>query len=257
MLVLHTPVSAAQPDLHLSTDPTAIAGPMVVAALQRAQAQRGRCLLVIGGGEAMDPLLGWLRGHVPSALYRSLQVIVSDEPAHRFEAPDPGRWQELPTDSTLRQLMDRWLAHVPLDPRRILPLSLGGSAEQECLRAGRQLQQWLREPADVALVAAGQQGSLLGMTAGHAGLDVEDVCLVQHGEPARISVTPAVLRRSRHLFVLATGEAVAAPLAELWHGQQGPALAHLLPHPACYVIADPAAASRLWPQPPLPIRADA
>lgn len=258
MLVLHTPVTADRPDLHLSTDPAAVAGPLVAAALLRAQRLRGRCTLIVSADPALESVLRWLRAHLPHDIYRSLQVVVSDDVAERFATPEPGHWQDLPAASALRQLMALWLAHVPLDPRRILPMALGGAAPDECVRAGRQLQQWLREPADVALVAAGNAGALLGMEAGHPGLAVDDICLVQHGEPARVSVTPALLRQARHLFVVARGAGCADALQAMWMGQGEPtALGSLLPHAACYVVADLEAAVKLWPQPPLPPAADA
>ena len=156
MIIVHecTPMPAEMgvPTVHVVPDVAAAAGPWIAKAVTQVIQQTGRCRLALAGGSTPGPTYRWLRDHLATELYGQLWVTLTDERALRYDALPPERWAELPADSNLRLVMAEWLAHVGMDPRRILPLTLGGAAGPECVRFGQEFMQKIGGGIDVAVL---------------------------------------------------------------------------------------------------------
>jgi 6-phosphogluconolactonase/glucosamine-6-phosphate isomerase/deaminase len=101
---------------------------------------------------------------------------------------------------------------------------------------------------DVVALPIGPDGALGSLAAGAAALDdprwVAVIPSTAAGEPARVTVTPALLAHARHVVVTATGPEVAAPVTAALRAGIGPA-ARVLPSGRVTWIVDHAAAGAL------------
>ena len=246
MIVVHdsaqlTPDQGA-PTVHVVPDVAAAAGPWVMRAVSQVIERTGRCRLALAGGSTPGPTYRWLRDHLPHHLYGQLWVTLSDERALRYDALQPEQWADLPSDSNLRLVMEHWLAHVPMDPKRILPMTLGGPPEGECVRFGREFLRHCNGEIDVAVLGVGADGHIASLFADHPALEVDDVCLLVQDSPKppaqRISLTGKVLHGASHIVVLAEGEAKATVLAAVYQGDRRLPVGRLLPHRDLHWVID-------------------
>lgn len=248
MIVVHDSSQVSQelgaPTVHIVPDIAAAAGPWIVRAVTEVIHRTGRCRLALAGGSTPGPTYHWLSQHLPHELYGQLWVTLTDERALRFDAVQPEQWADLPHDSNLRLVMDQWLARVPMDPRRILPMTLGGPPAEECVRFGRQFLQHCEGAVDVAVLGVGADGHIASLFAEHPALEAEDVCLLVHDSPKppaeRISLTGKVLHGASHVVVLAEGKAKAEVLGAVYRGDRRLPVGRLLPHRDLHWVVDKA-----------------
>ncbi len=246
MIIVHecTPMPAEMgvPTVHVVPDVAAAAGPWIAKAVTQVIQQTGRCRLALAGGSTPGPTYRWLRDHLATELYGQLWVTLTDERALRYDALPPERWAELPADSNLRLVMAEWLAHVGMDPRRILPLTLGGAAGPECVRFGQEFMQKIGGGIDVAVLGVGADGHIASLFPSHPALEVQDICLVVHDSPKppaeRISLTGMVLHGASHVVVLAEGKAKAEVLGAVYRGDRQLPVGRLLPHRDLHWVVD-------------------
>jgi 6-phosphogluconolactonase/glucosamine-6-phosphate isomerase/deaminase len=101
---------------------------------------------------------------------------------------------------------------------------------------------------DVVVLGIGSDGALGALGPGCAALDAAGwaaaVPSAIAGEPARVSITPALLARARHVIVTAAGPDTAAAVASALRDGHGPA-ARVLPSARVTWVVDRAAASVL------------
>lgn len=246
MIIVHefkpVPAELGEPTVHVVPDVALAAGPLIARAIAEVIRQTGRCRLALAGGSTPAPTYQWLRDNLPHDQYGQLWVTLSDERALRFEPVEPEQWADLPQDSNLRLAMEHWLAHVPLDPRRILPMTLGGPAAEECVRFGREFLQSCGGGIDVAVLGVGADGHIASLFPEHPALEVDDLCLVVHDSPKpppeRISLTGRVLHDARHIVVLAEGKGKAEVLGAVYRGDRQLPVGRLLPHRDLHWVVD-------------------
>lgn len=218
-LVLH---AAERPDVHVADALAPAYGPLIADAIERSILATGRCRLGLSGGGTPGPVYAWLRQHLPARCYGQLLVTFVDERHLPVSDATPGAWQAFDAESNLRGAYEAWLAHVPLSPDRVLPMSLGGALEAELLRFGRAFQAQFEGGLDVAILGAGPDGHVASLFPDHPGLDVDDVCLAVHDSPKpprqRISLALPVLQRAGVAFVLASGVAKQEMLSRAYAG---------------------------------------
>ena len=176
-----------------------------------------------------------------------------------LDAPTgPGEWRSFHSESNVRLAYEHWLAHVPLDPARVLPMSLGGAIGPQILRFGRAFMTQFDGQLDVAILGAGPDGHIASLFPDHPGLDVVDVCFAVHDSPKppreRISLTLPTLNQTAFTFVLARGEAKAAMLELAYDGASELPLARLCPDGSYHWVLRRDAATKIvarWrdPQP--------
>jgi len=226
VIVLHRRApGSVQPVVHVSADVPTDAAELLCGAILAAVRRNGRCRLALSGGSTPGPIFAWLRDHLPAAIYPQLCVTWADERVLPCAPRSAGDWQAFDPDSNLRLAYDRWLAHVPIDTRHVLPMALSDDARAETLRFGRAFRQQFDGAIDVALLGVGPDGHVASLFPGHPGCDVDDLCLAVHDSPKppaeRITLALPVLDRARVVVVAATGANKAAILGEAWTGASG------------------------------------
>lgn len=250
MIVLHNQSSASAPQRVIHVGNIAqIAGPLVAEAIKRTIHKSGRCRLGLCGGSTPAATYAWLREHLPDDAYRQLWVTWVDERALPGTPTQPGDWQAFHEDTNIHLAAEQWLAHVPIPPHQVLPMTLGGDAASECLRFGRSFQQEWNGELDIAILGAGPDGHIASLFPDHPALDVDDLCLAVHDSPKppaeRISLALSVLQKAPVVIVLAQGKSKADMLLRAANGDVSLPLARL-DHPKdLHWILDFAAASEI------------
>ncbi len=247
-LALHHP---GKPVVHVTDDLGATAGPMLAAAIRDHIRDNGRCRLGLCGGGTPAPVFAWLRDHLPHSVYEQLLITWVDERHLPLDAPTgPGHWQSFHGDSNLRTAYEHWLADVPIDPTRVLPMSLGGAMQDQVVRFGRSFLALFGGRLDVTVLGAGPDGHIASLFPGHPGLEVDDICLAVHDSPKpppqRITLAMPVLNAAAVTIVLARGHAKAAMLRAALSADTTLPLGRLAPRGAYHWVLDrPAAAAIL------------
>ncbi|MBI5608411.1 MAG: 6-phosphogluconolactonase [Deltaproteobacteria bacterium] len=224
MLVIHRDSpSAARPEVHVG-DLGPMAGQMLADAIAQSIQKTGRCRLGLAGGTTPAPVYAWLRAHLPQASYRGLQVTWCDERLLPAAPRHPGDWQAYDPEHNLRAAYAEWLAHVPLPPEQVLPLTLGGAPAAECVRFGRAFAEQFAGGLDIALLGVGGDGHIASLFPEHPALDLDDLCLLIHNSPKppaeRLTLALPTLNRAGQVVVLATGRDKGQLLAQVWRGQR-------------------------------------
>ena len=257
MIVLHPPAKVATTSVHVTADLPGVAGPMIAEAIARTIRKHGRCRLGLSGGSTPASTFAWLRANLPPSTYGQLWVTWIDERNVPLLATaeggssqaQPGDWQAFSPDSNLHLAYTHWLAHVPMPPQQVLPMSLGGALPDEVLRFGRAFLDAFGGGLDVTVLGAGPDGHIASIFPDHPAMAVDDVCLGVHDSPKppaeRVTLTLPVLRRSTYTFLLATGAAKADVLLRAWHGDDTLPLGRLQPEGDAHWILDPQAAAAI------------
>jgi 6-phosphogluconolactonase len=245
-LALH---AAERPTVHVSDTPAETYGPMIAAAITGSIVATGRCRLGLSGGSTPGPIFAWLRTHLPASIYPQLLVTWVDERHLPVVDGAPGHWQAFDAQSNLRGAYEAWLAHVPIAPERVLPMSLGGDVGREVVRFGRAFVDQFDGALDVAILGCGADGHIASLFPGHPALEVDDICLAVHDSPkppaVRISLALPVLNRSGATFVLANGAEKADMLAMAYNGDVTLPLARLRPQAPAQWLLDRSAAHHI------------
>lgn len=249
MLVIHRDSpSAARPAVHIG-DLGPMAGPMLANAIAQSIERTGRCRLGLAGGTTPAPLYAWLREHLPKDCYRALLVTWCDERLLPAAPRHPGDWQAYDPEHNLHAAYAQWLAHVPLPPEQVLPLTLGGAAAAECVRFGRAFAEQFAGGLDIALLGVGGDGHIASLFPEHPALGLDDLCLLVHDSPKppaeRLTLALPTLCRAGQIFVLATGREKGQLLSQVWRGERGELpVARLIGHHVQWLV-DPAAGREL------------
>ncbi|MSQ83607.1 MAG: 6-phosphogluconolactonase [Myxococcales bacterium] len=226
MIVLHRPATGpCRPTVHISPDVPTIAGELLAGAIERTIARQGRCRLALSGGSTPAPIFAWLRQNLPTRCYDQLHITWADERVLPCNPSFAGDWQAFDPESNLRLAYEKWLAHVPIDVRRVHPLALSADAKVETLRFGRSFRQEMDGEIDVALLGVGPDGHVASLFPDHPALDVDDLCMAVHDSPKppaeRITLSLPVLDRARVVVVAATGDNKADMLSNAFAGVNG------------------------------------
>lgn len=247
MIVHHDVNSPLGAHLHVAADVAAVAGHHIQEAIERSVQRSGRCRIGLAGGSTPAPAFAWLRAHLPAAVYGQLWITWVDERHLPLAEGRDGDWQRFGADSNLRLAYEHWLAHVPVVPQQVLPMTFGGELKADVVRFGRAFVTAFDGGLDVSVLGVGPDGHIASIFPDHPGLDVDDVCFAVHDSPKpppqRISLGLPVLRRAGATFVLATGAGKAAVLARAWQGDAALPLGRLHTNTPAHWIVDPAAAA--------------
>lgn len=189
------------------------AGRRIAEAVSRAvaEADDGIARVALGGGDTPRPVYRWLaeEGRLP---WDRLEVYFGDE---RAVPPDH-------VQSNYRMAMES-LAPAGLDPGRVFRME----AERDDLAAAAaEYAGILPQPIPVLVLGIGGDGHTASLFPGSPALSEGKqrvVAVPAEGERlARITITPPAIAAAAHVFVLARGEAKAAPVARALQGTWEP-----------------------------------
>lgn len=228
------------PIVHVSEDPGAIAGALVVEALQTADARSGRARLAVPGGGSPVPVFRWLRTGLPEDLRSRLVLTWADE----RHVPHPGDdWRAWPDDSNRRLAWAEWLSHLD-GPVQTVPMSHPGSLEAARAAFETAFDTHLGG-LDVALLGAGGDGHIASLFPGHPGLGATGACLAVQDSPKpppeRLSLTLSVLNDVDRIVFIGLGAGKGQMLRRLREGADLP-LGRLAPRGDLHWVLDPDAA---------------
>lgn len=223
----------------------------VVAAAERAVAERGRFLIAISGGSAPPGVFlrmsqGELADRMPWA---ATSLIWADERYVPFSHPESNYTQ------ARRALLD----HVRIPSDQVYPVATYYDDPAEAAALYGRLVAALLEAhggrIDLALLGMGPDGHTASLFPGHPGLDApaDALAIVVEGSPKppplRISLTAAALNRSAEALFLVAGADKAAKARAALRGPYDPRStpAQLIRPPAGHVVwmLDAAAAAEL------------
>lgn len=174
----------------------------LLAAAERAIAERGRFQLVLAGGRT--PLAVYRRLAEQSADWARWHLFFGDERC--LPADDPER-----NSLTARHV---WLDRVPIPPDNIHPIRAELGAEPAAAHYAELIRD--RLPFDLVLLGLGEDGHTASLFPGHA---IKDSALVMpvydapKPPPDRVSLTPLALGSSRAILILVTGRGKREALA--------------------------------------------
>lgn len=183
-----------------------LAAGRIDAALAEAIARRGRAVLALPGGSAIEAVATELAA---AALdWSRLWLIWIDERAVDPTAPDSNYRLARPLIADTAIPVGHVL-RMPGDQRPLGRAAARYAAQIEALLANG--------PLDVALVGVGADGHVASLFPGHPALDVVDRAVVEvHDAPkppaSRLTLTLPILVAARLVVVVATGEAKAGVL---------------------------------------------
>jgi 6-phosphogluconolactonase len=199
----------------------------------------GRASVALGGGRSGRAVMAALagRGDLP---WERIDWYLADE---RCGAPDDPRTSAKIARDTL--FGPRGVAAAAV----CAPAPDGGSAEDVAARWAETLAGRLGPTGriDVVVLGLGADGALGALPPVSAALDATAWAApvpAAGGEPARVSVTPALLDRAGHVVVVAVGPEPAAALARALRSGEGPA-ARVPPSDRATWIVDRDAAGEL------------
>lgn len=203
-----------------------------------AQLARGRCSLALSGGTTPGPVYEELGDSDLAAKieWEQLEIFFADERAVPVDHPDSN--YKLVKETLLKSHPEalgqayRMPADAP-DP------------DQAAKRYGRRLP----DPIDVLVLGMGADGHTASLFPGSAALDESEARVVAvtapKPPPQRMTITPAVIGRSRSIVMLVRGAEKAPMVARALSGVVDPkAVPAQLARRAIWVL-DPAAAAQL------------
>jgi 6-phosphogluconolactonase len=205
---------------------------------RRAVSARGKFIMAVSGGKTPWIMLRNLaQEDVP---WNAVHVIQVDE---RIAPPgDP--------DRNLTHLRESLLTHAPLRPEQIhgMPVE-SGNLEAACKQYARTLQETAGSPPvlDLVHLGLGPDGHTASLVPGDPVLKVVDADVALTGvyqERRRMTLTYAVINRSRKVLWLVTGGEKAGMLARLQAGDPSIPAGHVRPAESV-ALADRAAAGQV------------
>jgi 6-phosphogluconolactonase len=207
--------------------------------LDQAAAERGRATLAIPGGRSPGPVLAALAGQLSPFVRERLHLLWVDERAVPVDHPDRNDGLTLAAWKTGGRLP----AHVHSMPAENPDLEAAAQAYTQTLHAVT-----AGDPLDVALLGIGEDGHIASLFPDHPGLDELDPVFAiadsPKPPPRRLSLSFAVLSRSRANLVLALGEAKGSVYRAVREGEQRRSLpVSLLPRERTTWYLDDAAAA--------------
>jgi 6-phosphogluconolactonase len=211
---------------------------IIAANLRAAVTSRGRCIMAVSGGRT--PWL-MLRALAAQQLpWEQVHIVQVDERV--APAADP--------DRNLAHLRESLLNHAPLLPNHIHAMPVEAT---DLDRAAKQYALTLRDVAgsppvlDLVHLGLGPDGHTASLVPGDPVLNVTDADVAATGPyqgRRRMTLTFAIINRSRHVLWLVTGREKAAALVRLRDDDQSiPASRVRQDH--ALILADRAAAERL------------
>lgn len=201
---------------------------------------RGRCTIALSGGSTPGPVYEELGNSDLAAkiAWPQLEIFFADERAVPIDHPD----------SNYRLVKDTLLRSHPeaLGQAYRMPAD-APDREQAAKRYGRRLP----DPLDVLVLGMGPDGHTASLFPGSAALDESELRVVAvtapKPPPERMTITPAVITRSRSIIMLVAGAEKAPMVARALSGVVDPkAVPAQLARRAIWVL-DQAAASHLHP----------
>jgi 6-phosphogluconolactonase len=203
-----------------------------------AQLARGRCSLALSGGTTPGPVYEELGDSDLAARieWEQLEIFFADERAVPVDHPDSN--YKLVKDTLLKSHPEALgLAYrMPAD---------ASDRDQAAKRYGRRLP----DPIDVLVLGMGADGHTASLFPGSAALDESEARVVAvtapKPPPQRMTITPAVIGRSRSIVMLVRGAEKAPMVARALSGVVDPkAVPAQLARRAVWVL-DQAAAAQL------------
>ncbi|WP_008314488.1 6-phosphogluconolactonase [Leptolyngbya sp. PCC 6406] len=170
---------------------------LVVARIETAIAERGRCTLALAGGSTPKPLyLALAQTDLP---WDKLHIFWGDE---RYVAPDH-------PDSNAGMAKAAWLDQVAIPPSQIhlVPTHLSPPAAAAAYNHTLQGVLGIETRPDIILLGMGDDGHTASLFPHTAALTVDDhlVTLGDKDGTPRITLTAAAINRSRCVLFLVTG----------------------------------------------------
>jgi 6-phosphogluconolactonase len=201
---------------------------------------RGRCAIALSGGTTPGPVYEELGNSdlAEKIAWTQLEIYFADERAVPMDHPD----------SNYKLVIETLLKSHPetLGQTYRMPAD-APDREQAAKRYGRRLP----DPLDVLVLGMGADGHVASLFPGSAALDENESRVVAvtapKPPPERMTITPAVIGRSRSIVMLVAGEEKAPMVARALSGVVDPrAVPAQLARRAVWVL-DQAAASHLNP----------
>ncbi|MBO9998602.1 MAG: 6-phosphogluconolactonase [Cyanobacteria bacterium SID2] len=186
---------------------------LVLEAIRAAIEQRGRCTLVLAGGNTPKPLYEYLA--TEDLPWERLHIFWGDE---RYVSADH-------PDSNQRMAREAWLDRVPIPPDNVRPMNTDGSSpEDDARRYNSQLQEFFQlEPEnfpvfDLVLLGMGADGHTASLFPHTDALKVCDRAVTvgnKDGQP-RLTLTIPVLNVARCVIFMVVGANKQAALSEIF-----------------------------------------
>ncbi len=220
-------------DLQISATPEQVAEAavrQVLAAAAQAIAERGRFRVALAGGQT--PLATYRRLAEQAADWTCWEIFFGDERCLPPEHPERNS----------QAAQRAWLDHVPIPPHHIHPIPAELGPETAAARYAELIRDHL--PFDLVLLGLGEDGHTASLFPGHTYEESALVIPVRAAPkppPARVSLTPRALGKSRSILILVTGRDKREALARLRAGADLP-ITRIKPWGEMRVLADTEAA---------------
>jgi len=192
-------------EFHRFSDPEEVAEHLaarVASLLQQGLVERGAASLVVPGGRT--PGLFFSKLSDSPLPWERIKITLSDE-----------RWVDEDSPDSNAALVRRTLLRGSAMLAGFVPLYTGATSPSEGLAEAERRVATLPRPFDAVVMGMGDDGHFASLFPGEpaleVGLDLSATALCvpakgPAGGPPRLSLTLAALAKTRHIFILATGE---------------------------------------------------
>jgi 6-phosphogluconolactonase len=208
------------PKIRVSANPSALAATIaeqVVRSAQESLRLSGHFAIALSGGKSPQLLYQTLAdaAHASQIDWANVDVFFSDE---RCLPPDSA-------ESNFRQATEMLLDHVPVAYERVFRMR----GEADPRQAAEEYDQLLRgrfpdQGLDLALLGVGDDGHTASLFPGTAALtETQRLCVANYvpGRSVwRLTMTPAFLKRSYEVFVIASGSSKAEVIQRVLEGEK-------------------------------------
>lgn len=219
---------------------------IVMGRIEEAIARRGKCTLVLAGGNTPKPLYEKLAQ--ASLPWEKLYIFWGDE---RYVPADH-------PDSNQRLAREAWLNHVPIPEANIYPMpTMAANPPQDAQTYDATLRHFFGDAPwpsfDIMLLGMGDDGHTASLFPHTAALTVDDRLVTvgdKQGEP-RLTLTIPLINAAHNIIFLVAGANKQTALQQVFHGEgAGEAYPSKLIHPeqgVLWWLLDAAAGDRLSP----------